>query len=192
MIDSATCNAADLATCPTTEPPTVNVGSPASAVVADDATHTVYVATFAAISVFDANTCNATVQSGCVSSDIATLYNGDTFSGPNGFEIDPANDTLYTANYDDTVSAWDLSDCNASDLAACASAPYGTVLAFPYLQSLNALFVAVDVPLHSVYVTYQEDDAVAVIDTNVCNGNNLTACGTLHPPLARTGAGPRA
>ncbi|MGO9207001.1 MAG: YncE family protein, partial [Candidatus Limnocylindrales bacterium] len=51
MIDSSTCNAADLATCPTTEPPTVNVGSPASAVVADDATHTVYVGTFAAITV---------------------------------------------------------------------------------------------------------------------------------------------
>ena len=30
-----------------------------------------------------------------------------------------------------------------------------------------------------------------MIDTNVCNGNNLTACGTLHPPLARTGAGPQ-
>jgi len=190
MIDSATCNAADLATCPTTEPPTVNVGSPASAVVADDATHTVYVATFAAITAFDADTCNATVQTGCVSADQGTLT-GDTYSGPNGFEIDPANDTLYTANYDDTISAWELADCTAADLNACADAPYGTVSAFPYSTQPNALFVAVDVPLHSVYVTYQGDDSVAVVDTNVCNGANLTGCASLHPPLARTGAGPQ-
>jgi DNA-binding beta-propeller fold protein YncE len=187
MIDSATCNAADLATCPTTEPPTVNVGSPASAVVADDATHTVYVGTFAAITVFDAATCNATLQSGC--SDQGTLT-GDTYSGPNGFEIDPANDTLYTANYDDTISAWDLADCNAGDLGSCATAPYGTVSAFPYSQGVHALFLVLDVLLHSVYVTYQGDDSVAVVDTNVCNGANLAACATLHPPLARTGASP--
>ncbi len=187
MIDSATCNAADLAACPTTEPPTVNVGSPASAVVVDDVTHTVYVGTFAAITVFDADTCNAALQSGC--GDQGTLT-GDTYSGPNGFEIDPANDTLYTANYDDTISAWDLADCNASDLGACASAPYGTTSSFPYSQGVHALFVALDIPLHTAYVTYQGDDSVAVVDTNACNGSDLAGCAALHPPLARTGASP--
>jgi len=187
MIDTTTCNATDLATCPTTEPPTVNVGSPASAIVADDTTHTVYVGTFAAITVFDADTCNAALQSGC--SDQGTLT-GDTYSGPNGFEIDPANDTLYTANYDDTISAWDLADCNASDLGACASAPYGTTSSFPYSQGVHALFVALDIPLHTAYVTYQGDDSVAVVDTNDCNGSDLAGCATLHPPLARTGASP--
>ena len=124
MIDSATCNASDLTACPTTEPPSVDVGSPPDDIEVDQATHTVYAATLTAISVFDANTCNATVQLGC--GDIGTLT-GDAFSGPNGFQIDPANDTLYTANYDDTISAWDLADCNASDLALCAAmlqAPY--------------------------------------------------------------------
>ena len=115
---------------------------------------------------------------------------GDTYSGPNGFEIDPANDTLYTANYDDTISAWDLADCNASDLGACASAPYGTTSSFPYSQGVHALFVALDIPLHTAYVTYQGDDSVAVVDTNACNGSDLAGCAAVHPPLARTGASP--
>jgi DNA-binding beta-propeller fold protein YncE len=122
MIDSATCNASDLATCPKTQPPTVKVGSPAEDVVVDEATQTVYVGTLAAVSVFDANTCNATLQTGC--GDIGTLK-GDSYSGPNGFGIDPANDTLYTANYDNSISAWDLADCNASDLAGCAKSVSG-------------------------------------------------------------------
>ncbi len=65
MINSATCNASDLATCPTTEAPTVNVGNPPLDIQVDQATHTVYVATYSDIAVFDADTCDATVQSGC-------------------------------------------------------------------------------------------------------------------------------
>ena len=187
MIDSTTCNASDLAACPTTAPPTVDVGSPPDDIEVDQAVHTVYAATLTAVSVFDANTCNATVQLGC--GDIGTLT-GDAFSGPNGFQIDPANATLYTANYDDTISAWDLADCNASDLALCASQTPGTVSPYPYNTNLNALYLVVDVALHSVYVTYQEDDAVFVVDTNVCNGSNLPACATLNPPSASTGADP--
>ena len=187
MIDSATCNASDLATCPKTQPPTVKVGSPAEDVVVDEATQTVYVGTLAAVSVFDANTCNATVQTGC--GDIGTLK-GDSYSGPNGFGIDPANDTLYTANYDNSISAWDLADCNASDLAGCAKQKPGYVLPFPYSQWDSALWLVVDVPLHSVYVAYQRDDALIVVDTNLCDGGHLARCATLHPPEVPTGAMP--
>jgi hypothetical protein len=74
--------------------------------------------------VFDANTCNATVQSGC------GQLPGDS-SGPNAAEVDPANNTLYTANYDNTISAFDLSVCNAGDLAGCATDTPGTVTPFP-------------------------------------------------------------
>ena len=55
-----------------------------------------------------------------------------------------------------------------------------------------AIWLVVDAPLHSVYVAYQQDDALAVVDTNVCNGSDLAGCATLHPPFARTGAGPEA
>jgi YVTN family beta-propeller protein len=194
MINSATCNATHLAACPTTEPPTVDVGAAPNDVDVNQATHTVYVTTISELngwSVFDANTCNATVQSGCAT--IGTLP-GDS-AGPNAGEVDPANDTLYTANYDNTISAFDLSHCNASDLAGCATVTPGTVVPFPpplppRLNNESALYVAVDVPLHSVYVTFQRDDALMVVDTNVCNGSNPVGCATLDPPVARTGAQP--
>jgi YVTN family beta-propeller protein len=193
MINSATCNASDLAACPTTEPPTVDVGASPDAVDVNQSTHSVYVTTVGALngwSVFDANTCNATMQTGCAT--IGTL-SGDPI-GPSDGEVDPANDTLYTANYDNTISAFDLSHCNAtgaSDLAGCATVTPGTVMPFPPgLNNESALTVAVDVPLHSVYVTFQRDDAVMVVDTNVCNGSNPVGCATLDPPVARTGAQP--
>jgi hypothetical protein len=68
MIDSATCNATDLAACPTTQPPTVNVVAAPNAIDVDLANHTVYVTVFGVLSgwtVFDADTCNATDQNGC-------------------------------------------------------------------------------------------------------------------------------
>lgn len=187
MLNSATCNASDLAGCPSTAPPTVDVGSPPFDAVVDELTHTVYVGTLAATSVFDANTCNATVQSGC--GTIGTL-NGDSFSGPNGFGIDDANDTLYTANYDNTISAWDMQDCNASDLAGCATATAGTVMPFPYTTNEHALYVAVDAPLHSVYVTYQFDGALIVFDANRCDASDLAGCATLTPSASSTGDEP--
>jgi DNA-binding beta-propeller fold protein YncE len=45
MIDSATCNATDLAGCPATPPPTVNVKATPDDVAVNQATHTVYVTT---------------------------------------------------------------------------------------------------------------------------------------------------
>lgn len=189
MINSATCQAGTLATCPTTPPSTVTVAQSPLAVTVDLPSHTVYVSSFAQATVFDANTCNATVQSGC--GTVGTLP-GDPFgNGPNDAEIDTANNTLYSANYDDTVSALDLADCDAANLAGCATAPVGTVSAFPVSGTPSALYLAVDVPLHTVYVTYQEDDSVAAVDTNLCNGADVTACSSLHPPLARTGAAPQ-
>ena len=54
--------------------------------------------------------------------------------GPNAGQVDPANDTLYTANYDNTISAFDLSHCNASDLAGCSTAPVGPSRCSPDLE----------------------------------------------------------
>ena len=141
------------------------------------------------ISVFDANTCNATVQSGC---GIVRHLTGDTFSGPNGFEIDSANDTLYTANYDDTVSALGPGRLQCQRLGRAAPPRRPAPSRLPGLYSAKRLVRGRGRPaLHTVYVTYQGDDSVAAVDTNVCNGANLAACATLHPPLARTGAGPQ-
>ena len=124
MLDSATCNATDLAACPTTPPPTVTVAGNPIAGAVDRSTHTVYVTVCGdpnfgcpagpnGVSVFDASTCNATVQSGC---DQLGLL--PTAMSPVGAQVDPANQTLYTANGDNTISAFDLRNCNAGDLPA--------------------------------------------------------------------------
>ncbi len=189
MIDSTTCNATDLAACPRTPPPTVNVGAAPQDVDVDQATHTVYVTTFGLLNgwtVFDANTCNATDQTGC--SDLGYLP-GDE-SGPFSAEVDTANDTLYTANYDNTVSAFDLADCNASDLSGCMSDTRGTVTPFPSVGFDHSLWLAVDAANHTVYVAYQKDDALLVIDANKCNGTHPTACAALAPLEVHTGADP--
>ena len=131
MINSATCNATDLAACPAQPPPTVNVGAAPDDVDVNQATHTVYVTTIGPAqngwAVFNANTCNATVQRGAARSAGCPA----TPPARTPAEVDPANDTLYTANYDNTISAFDLRHCDASDLAGCATDTPGTVTPFP-------------------------------------------------------------
>jgi DNA-binding beta-propeller fold protein YncE len=192
MLNSATCNARDLAVCPTTLPPTVTLGgSPSGGITVDQDTGSVYVTTIGkglqnGWTVFSAATCNATVQSGCAS--VGQLA-GDP-AGPNDGEVDQANETLYTANYDNTISVFDLSRCNAADLAGCASDKPGTVAPWPNPGFEHDLYAAVDPALDSVYVSYQLDDALAVINTNVCNGTHLATCAQLRPHSVHTGADP--
>jgi DNA-binding beta-propeller fold protein YncE len=188
MLNSATCTAADLAGCPTTQPPTFDAGAAPFDAAVDQATHTLYIGTNVATSVLDADTCNATDQAGC--GTIGTLPGGPA-GGPNTFGFDNANHTLYTADYANTISAFNLRDCNASDLTGCAADTPGTVAPFPYDYNNDAaLSVVVDVALHSVYVSFQRDDALLVVDTNVCNANNPAGCTSFIPRAAATGAQP--
>jgi DNA-binding beta-propeller fold protein YncE len=190
MIDSGTCNATDLAGCPAKPPPTVNVKAAPNDVAVNQATHTVYVTTIGAQAaqngwaVFNADTCNAVMQSGC--GTIGRLI-GDPI-GPNAAAVDPANDTLYTANYDNTISAFGLRHCWAGDLRGCATGKPGIVTPFPNPAFGGPnLFVAVDAALHSVYVTYQKDDSLLVVNTDACNGSHLAGCATLRPPTIHAG-----
>ncbi len=193
MLDTATCNATDLSACPVTPPPTADVGAAPVNVDVDVASHTVYVTTIGTHqaqngwAVLNANTCNAVVQSGC--GRIGRLI-GDP-SGPNAAEVDPANRTLYTANFDNTISAFSLRHCHAGDLGGCASVKPGIVTPLPGFGVEHDLFVAVDVPRHSVYVSYHADDSLVVVDTGVCNGSHRAGCATLQPPTIHTGADPQ-
>jgi DNA-binding beta-propeller fold protein YncE len=190
MINSATCTATDLSACPTTPPPTVTVSGDAVAVTVDQGTASVYVTTFGkgrqnGFSVFNAATCNATVQTGCGS--IGHLGDPNANDG----EVDEADQTLYTANYNNTISAYDLSRCDAADLAGCATDKPGIVTPWPdpVIQE-NDLYAVVDPPLHSVYVTFAKDAALVVVNTKVCNGTHLAACARLRPESIHTGAEP--
>ena len=121
MIDSATCNATDLAACPTTAPPTVDVGSPPDDVAVDQATHTVYVTIGTLERDWRCSTRTPATRPCNRDAARSARCAGDPIGGPNAAQVDPANDTLYTANYDNTVSAFDLHHCNAGDLAGCAT-----------------------------------------------------------------------
>jgi DNA-binding beta-propeller fold protein YncE len=191
MINSATCNATDLVGCPRTPPPTVTVAGAATAVTVDQGTATAYVTTIGTgvengWSVFNAGTCNATVQTGCAT--IGQLP-GDP-AGPNDADIDKANDTLYTANYDNTVSAFNLHDCDATDLAGCAHDKPGIAAPIPPEGFSQDLWVAVDTANHSVYVVYQKDDALMVINADTCNGEHVKGCAALKPREIHTGEDP--
>ncbi len=186
MIDTHTCNATDLAACPTTAPPTVDVGNPPDQVAVDQSNHTVYVTTLAGWSVFDATTCNASIQSGC---DSIGYLAGDP-AGPNDGQVDAANDTLYTANYDNTISAFNLHDCDAANLAGCATDAPGVVTIPNVRSDRSDLYVAVDAPLDSVYVSYQNQDLLAVVDTRTCSGADPAGCAAEVPPSIHTGASP--
>jgi DNA-binding beta-propeller fold protein YncE len=52
------------------------------------------------------------------------------------------------------------------------------------------MFLAVDAPAHTVYALAHKDDAVLVIDTDVCSGAHRSGCATLVPREIHTGADP--
>jgi DNA-binding beta-propeller fold protein YncE len=193
MINSATCNAADLTSCPTTAPPPITVAGGPGDVDVNQRNHTVYVANLTGLSVFDANTCNATEQTGCATIGEAAVPICNPvvpWCGPFSAKVDAANNTIYESDGTTTVFVFDGRRCNARDLTGCATDTPGAVTPFPQPGFEADVAVAVDVALHSVYVTYQKDDAMIVIDANRCNGSHLAACATFAPPEIHTGSDP--
>jgi len=194
MIDSATCNATDRQGCPIAAAPTVAVGGNPGDVDVDQLTHTVYVANLTGLSVLDANTCNASEMSGCANIGQAPVPACDTahfpWCGPFTAKVDPANNTIYETDGTSTVFVFDGSNCDADDLTGCATDTPGAVTPFPESGFEANVWVAIDAPLHTVYVTYQKDDALLVIDADICNGNHLPGCATLKPAEIHTGADP--
>ena len=172
MIDSANCNATDPAGCPSTPPPTVDVGANPTSAEADlDDAHGVCTRRSAPRM---AGRCSKRhVQRDGAERAVARqgALAGDP-SGPNDAEIDTGDDTLYTANFDNTVSAFDLSHCNAADLDGCATQTAGVVTPFPDPGfGENTVWVAVDSGTsYRVRGVLDSDDVLVAIDTNVCNG----------------------
>ena len=191
MIDSATCNGTDRTGCPTAPAATVSVGGGPGDVDVNQRTHTAYVANLTGLSVFDTSTCNASTQDGCgtVGEALAPACTASPGCGPFSAKVDAANNTIYESGGTTTVFVFDGRACNASDLTGCAADTPGQVTPFPDPGFHEvSLWVAVDAPLHTVYVTYQRDDALMVIDANVCNGSHLAACATVGPREIHTGA----
>jgi DNA-binding beta-propeller fold protein YncE len=190
MLDTRRCNAAHLSDCPTTVIPAVDVAANPFNVDTDDVSHTAYVTTIGdhnGWAVFDTRTCNARHQTGCTT--LGRLA-GDP-AGPNDGKVDPVHQTLFTADFGNTISAFDLRHCRADDLSGCTTVEPGIVTALPKTFFEQDLWVAIDTAHHTAYVSFHKDDAVLVVDTDRCNGAHPSGCATLAPQQIHTGANPQ-
>jgi DNA-binding beta-propeller fold protein YncE len=180
LIDSATCNGHDHDGCPPGAAPTVAVGDSAVDVDFNPRTHTVYVGTLSGLTAFDERTCNATRQSQCALNGQARIPPCDagafSWCGPFTLGVDAARNTIYETDGTTTVWVFDGRACSANNLSACATATPGAVTPFPQPGFEASMSVAVDADLHTVYVSYQKDDALIVIDEDRCDGSHLAGC----------------
>jgi DNA-binding beta-propeller fold protein YncE len=190
MINTLTCRGTDLAGCANQKPPMIPIAVAPGDFDLNPATHTIYVAIIPGVAAFDANTCNAAVLSGC--GRIGTLLDPafNPSVGVTSAKVDSANNTIYVANANNTIAAFDGRTCNAEDLAGCAAETPGVVMVAPPVFFAVSFWLTVDAPLHTVYVVNQKNDNLAAVDTRVCNGSHLPACETLNPPTIHTGGDP--
>lgn len=172
VIDGRTCNGTVHTGCGRT-PPRIPVGFntfPGAAAV-DEATDTVYeVAEGPALGrlyVIDGARCNAAVTSGCARTPASVAVG----SGPIDVAVNPATDTVFAANEEDsTVSVIDGRICDALDTAGCGQrAP---VLATGY----DPGYLGVDPTTDTVYVANQNENTVSVLDAASCSLTDQAGC----------------
>jgi YVTN family beta-propeller protein len=190
VIDANTCNVSDRSGCAPLAAP-IPVGGGNAELAVNRTTHTVYVANGAdnTVSVIDARSCNATVQTGC-SQTPASVAVGEN---PRRVGVDPSTNTIYVSNYGasvgSTVSIIDGSSCNATTASGCGQTPATTTVG----QGPQGLVV--DIATHTLYVANQAGNgapgSLSIVDTATCNGAAPIGCGQTWPTVA-TGLGPRA
>ena len=185
MFSERACNAQHTAGCraPLVKIPLGNAGG--GNLLLDQATHSLYLSdlSFAAgtgdtITIINTATCSATRQSGC--HPAATTTVGPL---PFGLALDPATDTIYTANTADgdgpgTLSMINAATCNASHPAGCRR-PWPLVS-----TPRNPLELAVDQASRSVLVADFADSTVAVINAARCNAAHPAGCPAAPPRFA--------
>jgi DNA-binding beta-propeller fold protein YncE len=187
VLNGARCNARVTSGC-ARPAATVKVGKMPVAAVVNPATRTLYVANLAggSVSVINAATCNAVTTRGC-GQPARTVADK---AGPDWIDVNPATDTVYTANSGtanpaagDTVSVIDGATCNGTNGSGCGVVP-------PTVKVGSGPFaLAVDQATDTVYVANNNDGTVSVIDGARCNARVTSGCA--RPPLAvTTGAGP--
>jgi DNA-binding beta-propeller fold protein YncE len=192
MINTLTCNGSHLGGCALQKPRTVDVGLNPAGVDVAQATHTVYVgfgngSSVGGVDAFDARTCNARVLSGCGRIGKLTVPHVPFVPA---VRVDTASNTIYVADFTNSIAVFDGRTCDANDLGGCAAQKPGTVTVAPPEFFEVTLSLVVDAPLHTVFVVNQKDDTLSAVNTNVCNGGHLSACATLQPPTIHTGEDP--
>ena len=181
VINAATCNPDDQAGC-ATNPPLIPMQGNPYRIAVDPTTDTLYATNLAdnngnpgnTLSVIDAATCNATVQTGCADTPVSVTVG----NGPAGVAVDPATHTIYVANSNDnTVSVIDGSHRHASDYSTCGQT--SPVIQLP--NSPNGPWaVAINPSTDTVYALNPGTPAtISVIDGATCNSSTQTACAVL-------------
>jgi len=118
----------------------------------------------------------------------ATTVDGFAPAGslPYGVAVNPATNTIYVADADQSVAGLSViaaATCSAAVLSGCPSAPVTAV------AGSGAQAVAVDTATNTVYVANANDNTVSVINGSACDAANTSGCGTT-PPAVPVGTDP--
>jgi DNA-binding beta-propeller fold protein YncE len=163
---------------------TVQVGANPTGVIADPATHTIYVANSSggSVSVINAATCNAQVTSGCGQVPATIAVGG----GP-GMALNHKTHTLYVTALD-TVSVINAATCNGTNTSGCQALATITVGSGPGI-------LAIDQATDTIYVpnggTSIPGNTVSVINGATCNATDTSGCGQA-PATITVGSAPSA
>jgi DNA-binding beta-propeller fold protein YncE len=142
VISGEHCNGTDHSGCASAVVAKAKVGHGPSAVIVNDATHTVYVANNAdgdrpgTVSVINSATCNGSVTTSCASSKPTVLVG----RSPVGMAFDARAHRLYVADFSHAaVSIIDAAHCNATHTSGCSTpAPEVAVGSQPGFVWVNA------------------------------------------------------
>ena len=181
VINGASCSPADPGGCDTVG--TVPVGTDPAAVAIDPTKNTIYAANTGdnsiqegTVSVVDGSTCDGSNPSGCATQAPPQVTVG---ADPVSVAIDPNNQSVYVTNLNDsTVSMIDATSCNARATSGCDARP-------PTIAVDGGPTVAlVDAARHTVYVTTETTNSVAVIDDRSCDARSSVGCRHPVPTVA--------
>jgi DNA-binding beta-propeller fold protein YncE len=169
-------NARDVVTsAPKAVATSVDVGGFPTGIAVDTETGTVYVASgnANALSLFNADTCNASTTKGCASVESAPTGGQD----PIGVVVDQRTQTIYAVNGgSDTVAVINAATCNASDTRGCDRTPaLVNVPGGPEFLALNSL-------TNTIYVADTNSGDVSVIDGITCDARSTIGC--THTPAS--------
>lgn len=192
VINIATCNAGDTATC-SHHPPTITVGESPGPPVFSAATRTLYLpfgTSANEVAVVNAATCNAEITSGCGQ----TPGSVNVGEGTDNLSVSAKTDTIYAPSVGipfatgTTVSVINGATCNGTNQSGCGH------VAATVTVGLGPYGVAVDDATNTVYVANNRDGdtpgTVSVIDGATCNGSDTTGCAGPIPAVV-IGRSPR-
>ncbi len=175
MINAAICNAQVRYGC-SRVPRTATASIGASWAAVNPSTHTVYVSTgpagqaagsLGSVDVLNADTCNATVTSGCRKTPL-TVTVGSVGAG---IVADPMTDEIFVANEEDsTVSVIDGATCHAGSTSGCSQSPPTVAVGF------NPGTLGINLSTDTVYVPNQNENTVSVLDGAACTLTHDAGC----------------